>query len=85
MTKRKALTAPEVAYVMGLTPPAKTSDGKDIKYGRKALVGQYTKPYTRECPLLEAGRISKGVRARHKRLHGTEGVLDLSAVINAVR
>ena len=44
---------------------AKTPDGKDIKYGIKAIVGQYTKKYTRE--------------------DGTEGVLDLSAVINARR
>lgn len=84
MAKRKALAAPEVAYVMGLTPPAKTSDGKDIKYGRKALVGHYTKPYVREGH-LPPGRVSKGARARHKRLHGIEGALDLSAVINTKR
>ena len=84
MTKRKALAAPEVAYLMGLTPPAKTSDGKDIKYGRKALVGQYTKPYKRtgHVPL---GRVSKGAQKRYERDHGAEGVLDLSAVINARR
>ena len=65
MAKHKALTAPEVAYAMGLKPPAKTPDGKGIKYGRKALVGQYTKPYKRE--------------------DGSDGMLDLSAVINAKR
>ena len=65
VVKRKALSAPEVVYMMGIIPPAKTADDKDIKYGRKALVGQYTKQYTRE--------------------DGTEGVLDLSAVINARR
>lgn len=85
MAKHKALTAPKVVYAMGLTPPAQMPDGKGIKYGRKALMGQYTKPYVRECPLSETGRISKGARARHKRLHGTEGVLDLSATINAKR
>ena len=65
MAKRKKLTASEVAYMMGLAPPAQTADGKDIKYGKRAIVGQYTKPYTRE--------------------DGTEGVRDLSEVINARR
>ena len=85
MAKHKALTALEVAYVMGLTPSAKTADGKDIKYGRKALIGQYVKPYTRECPLPEGERVSKGAQARHARRYGTEGTLDLSGVINAKR
>ena len=63
--RRKRLTAPEVAYMMGLEPPATAADGKDIKYGRKALVGQYTRPYKRE--------------------DGSDGVLDLSALINSKR
>ena len=65
MPKRKALIALEVARTMGLKPPTKTPDGKDIEYGRKALVGQYTKPYKRE--------------------DGSDGMLDLSEVINAKR
>ena len=51
--------------MMGLEPPATTADGKDIKYGRRALVGQYTRPYKRE--------------------DGSEGVLDLSELINSKR
>ena len=65
MVKRKRLTASEVAYMMGLEPPATTADGKDIKYGRRALVGQYTRPYKRE--------------------DGSDGVLDLSELINSKR
>ena len=84
MAKCKRLAAPEVVYMMGLTPPAKTADDKDIKYGIKAMVGQYTKPYKREG-FLRTGRVSKGARARYERDNGTEGVLDLSAVINARR
>ena len=84
MAKRKKLAAPEVAYMLGLTPPAKTADDKDIKYGRKAIVGQYTKPYAREGH-LPTGRVSKGARARYDKAHGSEGTLDLSAVINARR
>ena len=94
MAKRKALTAPQVAYMMGLTPPEQTATGKDIEYGIKARVGQYTQRYTRapflpEPILNEHGhhtnRTSKGRAARYKRDNGTEGVLDLSAVINARR
>ena len=84
MTERKKLAAPEVVYMMGGTPPAKTADDKDIKYGIKAIVGQYTKWYAREGH-LPPGRVSKGARARYDKVHGTEGVLDLSAVINARR
>ena len=65
MAARKKLTASEVAYMMGLAPPAKTADDKEIKYGITARVGQYTRKYTRE--------------------DGTEGVRDLSEVINARR
>ena len=65
MAKRKRLSAPEVAYMMGLEPPTTTADGKDIKYGRRALVGQYTRPYKRE--------------------DGSDGVLDLSEIINSKR
>ena len=65
MAKRKHLTAPEVAYMMDLEPPATTADGKDIKYGRRAIVGQYTRPYKRE--------------------DGSDGVLDLSELINSKR
>ena len=89
MAKRKALTALEVARTMGLKPPAKTPDGKDIKYGRKALVGQYAKHYTREGFLHTTGeppgRHSKGRLARYARDNGTEAVLDLSGVINSRR
>ena len=81
MTKRKALTAPEVAYLMGFEPSA----DKDVHYGRKALVGQYTKRYTRAGHLPATGRISKGAQRRYDRDNGTEGVLDYSAVINARR
>ena len=84
MANRKALAAPEVAYMMGLAPPAKAPDGKDIKYGRRALVGQYTRSYKRV--VASAGkRISKGAQARAERDNGTDGVLDLSAAINAKR
>ena len=71
--------------MMGLTPPAKAPDGKDIKYGRRALVGQYTRSYKRvvECPAGK--RISKGAQARIARDNGTDGVLDLSAAINSRR
>lgn len=65
MAKSRKRHAAAVAYEMGLTPPAQTPDGRDIKYGRKALVGQYIKKYMRE--------------------DGTEGVLDLSEVINSRR
>ena len=85
MAKCRKLTAAAVVYVMGLTPPAKTPDGKDIRYGLKAIVGQFTKPYTRMVELREGRRNSKGQVARHKRNHGTEGRLDLSGVINAKR
>jgi hypothetical protein len=64
MAKRKALSAPEVAYVMGLTPPAQTPDGKDIKYGRKALVGQYTKRYTREDGTEGVLDLSEAINAK---------------------
>lgn len=84
MPKHKKLAAPEVAYMMGLTPAAQTAEGKDIKYGIKALVGQYTKPYKRDG-WLPPGKVSKGARKRHEKEHGTEGVLDLSEVINARR
>mgnify|MGYP001603137946 CR=1 FL=1 len=84
MAKTKKLAAPEVVYMMGLTPPAQTPDGKDIKYGRQAVVGQYTKPYTREGH-TPPGRVSKGAQARYDKAHGSEGTLDLSAVINARR
>lgn len=89
MAKHKALTASEVAYVMGLTLPTKTLEGKDIKYGRKALVGQYAKHYIRKGFLHTTGeppgRHSKGRLARYTRDNGTEGVLDLSEVVNARR
>lgn len=84
MTKRKALAASEVVYVMGLMPPAKTPDGRDIRYGRQAVVGQYTKPYARQGH-TPPGRVSKGARARFERDEGSQGMLDLSAVINAKR
>ena len=82
--QNKRLTAPQVAYMMGLIPPSKTADGKDIRYGCKASVGQYTKPYTREG-YLPPGRVSKGARKRYERDKGSAGTLDLSAVINARR
>ena len=85
MVKRRKLTAAAVVYAMGLAPPAKTPDGKDIRYGLKAIVGQYVKPYTRTVELREGRRNSKGQVARHKQNHGTEGRLDLSEVINARR
>ena len=84
MAKCKRLAAPEAVYMMGGTPPAKTADDKDIKYGIKAIVGQYTKRYAREGH-LPPGRVSKGAQKRYDRDHGTEGVLDLSAVINSRR
>ena len=82
VAKPKALTAPAIAYIMGFTVPIKTPDGKDICYGRKALVGQYTKPYVRAV-LLEGTRISNGRRKRYEHDNGTEGRLDYSGVINA--
>ena len=94
MAKRNALTAPQVAYMLNLTPPAKTATGNDIEYGIKARVGQYTVRYVRQGflpePILNehghrTNRTSKGRAARYKRDNGTEGVLDLSAVINARR
>ena len=84
MAKCKALTASAVAYLMGFEPPAKSPDGKLIRYGRKAMAGQYVKPYTREGHVPPV-RFSKGARKRYERNHGTEGVLDYSAAINAKR
>ena len=84
MTRRKTLTASAVVYLMGFEPPAKSPDGKLIRYGRKAMVGQYAKPYAREGH-VPPGRVSKGARKRYEKNHGTEGVLDYSAAINAKR
>ena len=83
MAKHKALSALDIAYVTGFVMPTKTTDGNDIRYGRKAIVGQYTKPYTRVVEQPEGTRISKGRRKRYIRDHGTEGRLDYAAVINA--
>jgi len=85
VAKHKALAAPEVAYMMGLTPSSKTPDGQAIKYGRRALVGQYTRPYKRAVETPVVKRISKGARLRAERGNGTTGTLDLSAIINAKR
>jgi len=48
MPKPKVLTALEVAYMMGFEPQTMTPDGRRIRLGSKALVGQYTRPYVRE-------------------------------------
>lgn len=85
MPKRKKLPASSVVYMMGLIPPSKTPDGKEIRYGLKAIHGQYVHNYTRTVPLSENRRNSKGRLARHKKGHGTEGRLDLSEAINARR
>jgi len=85
VAKHKALTASAVAYVTGFLVPTKTPDGKEIRYGRKALVGQYTRPYVRVVELPEGVRISKGHRKRYERDNGTEGRLDHSGSINARR
>ena len=56
------------------------------RYGRRALVGQYTKRLVLSVPLPETGRrISKGARARAERDNGTEVVRDFSEVINRRR
>lgn len=85
MPKRKSHPASVVLYLMGMTVPAETTDGKKIRYGRKAVFGQYTQEYTAVVELPEGRRHSKGREARHERDNGKKRRKDLSAVINARR
>ena len=48
MVKRKQLPARAVADAMGFVPMRPAQGMPELKYGRKALIGQYVKPYTRE-------------------------------------
>jgi len=82
--KCASVSARITADLMGFTRPPKVEGHPEPRYGRQALVGQYTRPYKREG-FLPTGRISKGCRARYERDHGTEGTLDYSAAINARR
>ena len=54
-------------------------------YGRRALVGQYTKRMALSTPLPEGKRISKGAQARAERDNGTEIVRDFSEAVNSQR
>ena len=82
MPKRKRLPASAVAYVMGFIPPRLLPGQPEPKIGRKALAGQYVRPYVRSVE-LGTGRVGKGAKQRYDRSHGTSGLLDFSAIINA--
>lgn len=96
--KRAKLPAPAIADVMGLIPAA-IEGQPERRYGKKALPGQYVKPYTRlghlplGCKVRDGivvkhptvGRISKGMLRRYVRDHGSEGRLDMAESINARR
>jgi len=84
MAKRKALPATAVAYVAGFVLQRAMPGQPEPHYGITARVGQYVRPYTRSIE-LGPGRISKGRRRRHECDHGTKGVLDYSAKLNANR
>ena len=93
MPKRKANPAPIIADLMGF-PPLKPIEGQSMtrygrqsiaSYGRRALVGQYTRPYTRAVELDTVTRISKGRKRRHEHHNETKGQLDYSEAINARR
>jgi hypothetical protein len=87
MAKRRAYPAAFVVDMEGgfvkHTAPDPTQP--QPHYGRKALVGQYTKRVVLVAPLDESRRISKGARARAERDHGTEVVRDFSESINSRR
>jgi len=86
MAKHKQLPARAVADTLGFPPLPKPMPGQpEPRIGRKALVGQYVRPYKRTVDLSAPGRISKGRQRRHAREDGTEGRLDYSAFINAHR
>jgi len=84
MAKRKQLPATAVAYVAGFVLQRAMPGQPEPQYGIKARVGQYVRPYTRSVE-LGAGRVSKGRRRRHEHDHGTTGLLDYSAKLNANR
>ena len=46
--KHPTPTATQVAYLMGIRFSRTTPDGKDVRYGIKALPGQYVRPYKRD-------------------------------------
>ena len=85
MPKRKANPAPIIADLMGFIPPKPIEGHPTASYGRRALVGQYTRPYTRVVELDTVARVSKGRKRRHERHNGTKGQLDYSEAINARR
>lgn len=81
---RKAPAA-TVAYLVGFTPPRQMPGQAPLPpYGRKALFGQYVKPY-KGTGHLPPGRISKGARKRYDRDNDREGLRDFSVSINARR
>jgi hypothetical protein len=82
--KCAAVSARITADLMGFARPPKIEGHPEPHFGRKALVGQYVRTYTRAWH-VPPGRVSKGARARYERDHGTEGRLDCAAVINARR
>ena len=88
MTKCRAYPA---AFVVdmdgGFTRQAQLSpEQPKPRYGRRALVGQYTKRIVLSAPLSETGRrVSKGAHTRAERDNGMEVVRDFSEVINSRR
>ena len=83
--QRPKQPAADVAYLMGFVPPRAMPDmPAPPRPGRKALPGQYVKPYKR-AGHLPPGRVSKGARRRYEAEHDTEGLRDFSAIINARR
>ena len=83
--KRKANPAPVIADLMGFIPPKPIEGQPTVSYGRRALLGQYTRPYTRVVELDTTKRVSKGRKGRHERENETKGRLDYSEAINARR
>jgi len=77
--------AADIAYLMGFVPPRAMPDMlAPPRPGRKALPGQYVKPYKR-AGHLPPNRVSKGARRRYEAEHDTEGLRDFSEIINARR
>jgi len=83
--QRPKQPAADIAYLMGFVPPRAMPDlPPPPPCGRKALPGQYVKPYKR-VGHLPPGRVSKGARRRYEAEHDTEGLRDFSAIVNARR
>jgi len=81
--KKSSMPAFVAADLMGFIRPMPIPGHPLGHSGRKALPGQYTKPYKRVVELPAGKRISKGRQARYDKDNGTEGRRDYSAVINA--